>query len=169
MASDNQREKNDNQGEKAPIVTVSPVAAAREAHAPASNRAPRPRAYRNALRRESDESFLEEIVVADPRHPLFGRKFSVIRRVFAKGNLSSYEVEYLGTHRLLVPTAATEPSAAPENHTKLSLEALSDLILTAELIENGDDQSGRALGAAASERAAPDCGRTGGDTGGYTP
>jgi len=108
-------------------------------------------------------------VVADPRHPLFGRKFSVIRRVFAKGNLSSYEVEYLGTHRLLVPTAATEPSAAPENHTKLSLEALSDLILTAELIENGDDQSGRALGAAASERAAPDCGRTGGDTGGYTP
>jgi len=109
-------------------------------------------------------------VVADPRHPLFGRKFTVIRRVFAKGNSpSSYEVEYLGTHRLLVPTAVAEPSAAPENHTKLSLEAISDLILTAELIENGDDQSGRALGAAASKPATSDCGRTSGDTGGDTP
>ena len=50
--------------------------------------------------------------MTDPRHPLFGRKFTVIRRVFAKGNSpSSYEVEYLGTHRLLVPTAVTEPSA----------------------------------------------------------
>ena len=43
------------------------------------------------------------------------------------------------------------------------------LILTAELIENGDDQSGRALGAAASEPATSDCGRTSGDTGGDTP
>jgi hypothetical protein len=108
-------------------------------------------------------------MVADRRHPLFGRKFKVIRRVFAKGNSPSfYEVEYLGTYRLLVPTAATEPSAVPENHTKLSLEALSDLILTAELIENGDDQSGRALGAAAGEPATADCGRSGGDTGGHT-
>jgi hypothetical protein len=109
-------------------------------------------------------------VVADRRHPLFGRKFKVIRRVFTKGNSSSsYEVEYLGTYRLLVPTSATEPSAVLENHTKLSLEALSDLILTAELIENDDDQSGRALGAAASEPATSDCGRACSDTGGDTP
>ena len=108
--------------------------------------------------------------MADPRHPLFGRKFRVIRHVFAKGNSPScYEVEYLGTYRLLVPTAATEPSAAPENHTKLSLQALSDLMLTAELIENGDDQSGRALGVAASEPATSDRGRTCCDTGGDTP
>ena len=108
--------------------------------------------------------------MADPRHPLFGRKFRVIRHVFAKGNSpSSYEVEYLGTYHLLVPTAVTEPSAVSENHTKLSLEALSDLILTAGLIENGDDQSGQALDAAVSEPATSDRRRACGDTGGDTP
>ena len=105
--------------------------------------------------------------MADPRHPLFGRKFKVIRCVGCVGNcLPSYEVEYLGTYRLLVPIAATESSTDLENHAKLSLEALSDLILTAELIENGEDQSGRALGAAVSEPAPSDCQRVGGDTGG---
>lgn len=109
-------------------------------------------------------------MVADARHPLFGRKFKVIRCLGRVGNcLPSYEVEYLGDYRLLVPIAATVSSAAMENHTKLSFDALNDLILAAELIENGKDQSGRALGDAVSELAPSDCRRAGSDIGGDTP
>ncbi len=108
--------------------------------------------------------------MVDPRHPLFGRKFKIIRRLGHVGNyLPSYEVEYLGNHRLLVPIAATVSSAAMENRTKLSVDALSDLILTAELVENGKDQSGRALDDAASELGPSDCRRAGSDIGGDTP
>jgi hypothetical protein len=109
-------------------------------------------------------------MVVDPRHPLFGRNFKIIRCLDRVGNcLPSYEVEYLGDYRLRVPIAATASSAAMENRTKLSLDALSDLILTAELIENGKDQSGRALGDAVSELAPSDCRRAGSDIGGDTP
>jgi hypothetical protein len=139
-------------------------------HAPATNPALRPKAFGNTPSRESDESPLEEIMVADARHPLFGRKFKVIRCLGRVGNcLPSYEVEYLGDYRLLVPIAATVSSAAMENHTKLSFDALNDLILAAELIENGKDQSGRALGDAVSELAPSDCRRAGSDIGGDTP
>jgi hypothetical protein len=109
-------------------------------------------------------------MVVDPRHPLFGRKFKIIRCLGRVGNcLTSYEVEYLNNYRLLVPIAATVSSAAMENRTKLNFDALSDLILTAELIENGKDQSGRALDDAVSELAPSDCRRAGSDIGGDTP
>ena len=104
--------------------------------------------------------------MVDPRHPLFGRQFKVIRCLGRVGNyLPSYEVEYFGNGRLLVPIAATVSSCATENRTKLSFDALRDLILTAELIENDKDQSARALGDAASELAPSDGRRSGGDIG----
>ena len=109
-------------------------------------------------------------MVVEPRHPLFGRKFKIIRCLGHVGNcLPSYEVEYLNNYRLLVPITATVSSAAMENHTKLSFDALSDLILTVELVENGKDQSGRALDDAVSELAPSDCRRVGSDIGGGTP
>jgi len=130
----------------------------------------RAKAFGNTPARESDESPLEEIMVVDARHPLFGRKFKIIRCLGCVGNcLPSYEVEYLNNYRLLVPIAATVSSAAMENHTKLSFDALSDLILTAELVENGKDQSGRALDDDVSELAPSDCRRVGSDIGGGTP
>jgi hypothetical protein len=140
------------------------------AHASASNPCQQARAFRNTPRRESDESPLEEIRVVDPRHPLFGRTFKVIRCLGRVGNYPpSYEVEYLQNYRLLVPIAATESSAGIANRTKLSIDAVTDLIRTAELIENGEDQSGRALGDAAREPAPSDCRRDGSDIGGDTP
>ena len=104
--------------------------------------------------------------MVDPRHPLFGRKFKIIRCLDRAGN---YEVEYLGHYRLLVPIASTASSAAMENRTKLSFDALSELILTAELIEHGNNQSGRALDDAANEPAPSDCRRASSDIGGDTP
>lgn len=150
-------------------LTTIPHAPAERCGRGSSNRYRRAKAYGNTPARESDESSLEEIAVVDPHHPLLGRKFKVIRRVGGNRGTPSYEVEYLGTYRLLVPIASTESSAAVENHTKLSLEGLNDLILTVELIENGDDRSGQALGAAAGELATSDCGRAGGDTSGDAP
>jgi hypothetical protein len=46
--------------------------------------------FGNTPARESDESSLEEIMVADRRHPLFGRKFKVIRRLGHAGKLSGF-------------------------------------------------------------------------------
>jgi len=57
----------------------------------------RTKAFRNVPSGESDESLLEVVQVQDPRHPLYGRSFRVIRRVAHRGGNfpPSYEVEYL--------------------------------------------------------------------------
>lgn len=47
---------------------------------PADFLCPRAKAYRNITFCESDESAVEVIQVVDPRHPLYGRSFRVIRR-----------------------------------------------------------------------------------------
>jgi len=47
-------------------------------------------------------------------------------------------VEYRGGASLLIPVAATEPQVLPENRTKLSAEALHDLISLVEQFEHDD-------------------------------
>jgi hypothetical protein len=115
------------------------------------------KASRNIPSRESDESSVVEVVtVRDPAHPLFGRAFRVIRSVQRGGNFPiSYEVEYRDDISLLVPVAATEPQDGMENRTKLSLEALHDLISLVEQLQVDADPSERPLGHAASSTAAP--------------
>ena len=63
-------------------------------------------------------------------HPLFGRTFRVLRRSVHRGGSFpvSYEVEYREGASLLVPVAATEVQIQAGNRTKLSVEALHDLI-----------------------------------------
>jgi hypothetical protein len=123
-----------------------------------SSRAPRTKVYRNIPARESDESCGEAITVQDPAHPLFGRTFRVIRRSVHRGGgfPVSFEVEHGESASLLVPVAATELHNSAENRTKLSMEALHDLILVAEQLENHADRTGRTLGHAATGAAAPD-------------
>jgi hypothetical protein len=94
--------------------------------------------------------------VLDPAHPLFGRTLRVIRSVQRGGNFPlSYEVEYRDGISLLVPVAATEPQMSTENRTKLSVEALHDLISLVEQLELDADRSERPLGHAAARTAAP--------------
>jgi hypothetical protein len=113
---------------------------------------------------------LEEIAVLDARHPLFGKTFKVIRLLSGGGKSApSYEVEYLGTDRLIVPVTATDASNANGNQTKLSVEAIFDLISTVELLEDGVDRSGKSLGDAAGEPAPDDHRRDIGDPGGDAP
>jgi hypothetical protein len=103
----------------------------------------------------------EVVQVLDPRHPLFGRSFRVIRRSSHKGGNfpPSYEVEHRGGTSLLVPISATEPNEANANRTKLSIEALCELISAVECLESDERGSERSLGGAAVGSAATDCRR----------
>lgn len=89
---------------------------------------------RNILLNKADESFPEEVKVVDRRHPLYGQAFRVMRRLpFHCGNSRpSYEVEYRHGVTLLVPVAATEHPTDPDGLTKLSINALYDLLNVVE-------------------------------------
>jgi hypothetical protein len=113
---------------------------------------------------------LEEILVQDPRHPLFGRRFKVVRMLVRVGNLPQcYEVEYLGDARLNVPVAATQEESGSENRTKLSVDAVYDLIAVVELLEHGVDETGRSVGDIVAKPASTSSRRIGDDTGGDAP
>lgn len=95
-------------------------------------------------------------MVRDPAHPLYGRSFRVVRRVANRGGnfLSSYEVEHGDESTLLIPVAATEACNPGENLTKLSVEALRDMISVAEQFFGDGDRSTGRLGDDAADAAA---------------
>src|ERR1700676_5742381 len=94
------------------------------------------KAFRNIPSEEADESSAEMIEVLDPRHPLYGRSFRVIRRSTHRGGNfpPSYEVEYRHGSSLLIPVSATEKCTIETNQTKLSIEALRDIISVVECL-----------------------------------
>src|SRR3954462_1985409 len=100
------------------------------AERPSSNRALRANISTNPPTDEGDGPALASVTVEDPHHPLFGRSFRVLG--FAPpstvGLSPSYEVKYLHGISLLVPVAATVRPDRLEKRTKLSVEALRDLI-----------------------------------------
>jgi hypothetical protein len=134
-----------------------------------ANRFRRAKAYRNIPSGESDESSIEVIWVRDPQHPLFGRSFRVIRRTMDRGGNfpASYEVEYRNGSSLLIAVQATEQYEPNANQSKISIEALLDLVSAAECIGDDEYRSKTTLvsvvaDAAASSRRRRRC-RPGGD------
>jgi hypothetical protein len=121
-----------------------------------ASRCLRAKAHRNIPSGESDESSIEVIWVRDPRHPLFGRSFRVIRRTIDRGGNfpASYEVEYRNGSSLLIPVRATEQYDLNSNQTKLSIEALLDLVSAAECIESNEYRSRTSLVSAVADAAA---------------
>ena len=105
---------------------------------------------------DADESFPDEVLVLDPRHPLFGRRFQVLGRSLFRRSSSSpfYEVAYRDGVTLNVPVAVTEPCALLTYPTKLSVGALLDLLNVVCL----DHEHGtrRSLGDTAGDAKAPD-------------
>jgi hypothetical protein len=82
------------------------------------------------------------VEVRDRRHPLFGRRFEVLRRVpIRSGNVRpSFEVVHVHGATLLVPKAACIAASEGESNVKLSVEALRDLISLVEAFDApGDD------------------------------
>ena len=116
------------------------------------------RAYRNIPSCESDESPIEEVRVLDPRHPLYGRSFRVIRRsTHCGGNFPpSYEVEHCNGSSLLIPIAVTEWHDSPNNRTILSIEALQDLLSVVDCFCSHERESKRSVDDTAANIAAPD-------------
>ena len=106
---------------------------------------------------DADESFPENVQVLDPRHPLYGRSFQVLgRSSFRRGSSSPfYEVAYRDGVTLNVPVAATEPLALPRAPTKLSVEALFDLLNVVD-IEHHEHGTRRSLDDTAGDAKAPD-------------
>jgi len=96
--------------------------------------------------------------VLDPRHPLYGRSFRVIRRTASRGGnfLPSYEVEYLNGGTLLVPVDATQPNISGPNQTKLSIEALHELVVAVECLEQDEHRAKESLGGAGTGPSASD-------------
>jgi hypothetical protein len=114
--------------------------------------------FRNIPSGEADESLAEVIQVLDPHHPLYGRSFRVIRRSAHRvGNFPpSYEVEYRNGVSLLVPVSVTDSSVITPNRTKLSIEALRELITAVECLESDEHRSKGSLDGAAADSSASD-------------
>jgi len=111
-------------------VILSRLDASVWAHGCAANRGRQTKGFRNTPSSNADESFPDEIRVCDPRHPLYGRTFRVVRRTSHRGGnfLPSFEVEFRDSVTLLVPVAATDPHVSSASLTKLSMYALLDLL-----------------------------------------
>jgi len=90
--------------------------------------------FRNTPSSEADESFPGAIMVRDPRHPLYGRSFQVVRRTSHRGGnfLPSYEVEFRDGVTLLIPVIATHCATQSPDTTKLSVDSLLDLLNVVE-------------------------------------
>ena len=120
------------------------------------------KAYRNIPRNEADESSIDEIRVLDPRHPLYGRSFRVIRRSAHRGGNFplSYEVEHRNGSSLLIPIAATEWHEPSNIRPKLSIESLRDLVSAVDSLDSDDEHKPkRSLGNAVAKPEAAGCRR----------
>jgi hypothetical protein len=127
----------------------------------APSRGPPPKAFRNIPSGKFDESLAEVIQVRDPHHPLYGRSFRVIcRSTHRGGNFPpSYEVEFRDGVSLLVPVSVTDLYETTPNQTKLSIEALRELIVAVECLEQDEHRSKRSLGGVAAGSSASNCRR----------
>ena len=108
---------------------------------------------RNIPPNEADESFPEEVQVLDPCHPLYGRTFRVLGRLpYRSGNYRpSFEVEYRHGVTLLVAVAATEHPSDPGSLTKLSIDALSDLLNVVDSLYDDEHRTRNSLVDTAAE------------------
>ena len=125
----------------------------------------------NAFPREADESLPDVVEVRDPAHPLFGRRYCVLRRPMdGSGGLPPcYEVDYISGSTLMIPIKATAEYLYSENQTKLSIDSLLDLLIIAEGFEANDDRAERYLGVAIDDSAASSHRRGGVDHSGDLP
>ena len=123
-----------------------------------ANRSLRARGLRNVPNSESDVSFPEVVEVRDPHHPLYGRSFRMIRKIGQRGRgiPASYEVEYRTGSSLLIQATAIEYYGQEANQIKLSMEALLELLSTADCPDAHEHGSSRSLVDADARAPTPD-------------
>ncbi len=110
---------------------LAPSVSRRSPDAP--NRAPRATTYRDTPGAEADLAAREEVEVIDPRHPLYRRRFRLLSVVQGQRSAGFVFVEYRLDISLTIPISATSLQAIviDKIRTKLSLEALGDLLTVA--------------------------------------
>lgn len=135
---------------------------------PSSSPAHLARGLRNVPNSESDESFPEVVEVRDPHHPLYSRSFRVIRKIGQRGRSipASYEVEFRTGSSLLIQATAIEYYGQEANQIKLSMEALLELLSTADCSDAHEHGSSRSLVDADARAPTPDRRRRRRDFGG---
>jgi hypothetical protein len=111
-----------------------PLAAARCAAADASRCLPT-KGFKNTPRAEADVPVPADIEVSDPAHPLYGRRFRVVSVTGGTCSDSRVRVKWRFGLTLLLPLEVT--NLVPRNEqrttpTKLSIEAMEELVAVAE-------------------------------------
>jgi len=76
------------------------------------------------------------VVVQDPRHPLFGRRFRVAHRVTSPGRVAShirvfFVSDSLPEKMILIPTAVIQPTLWQLSPTRLNRRAIEDILALA--------------------------------------
>jgi hypothetical protein len=95
--------------------------------------------YRDAPGADADLAGPEEVEVTEPRHPLYRRRFRLLSVVQGARSAGFVSVEYRLDISLILPISATSLQAVvtDKTPTKLSLEALGDLLTVAGGHEGG--------------------------------
>ena len=116
---------------------LSPLALAARFAAAFASRCPPATTHRDALFADAD--LAEEVEVIDPRHPLYRRRFRLLSVVQSQRSAGFVSVEYCLDISLNLPISATSLQAVFTHNvpTKLSLEALGDLLAVAGEREGG--------------------------------
>jgi hypothetical protein len=81
----------------------------------------------------------------------------ICRSAHRGGNfLPAYEVEFRNGSSLLIPIATTEWEDSLNNRTKLSIDALQELIVVMECFDSDEGKSKRSVDDTATAATAPD-------------
>ena len=130
----------------------------------------RAKGFNGAPNPHGDVALSEEVEVIDPTHPLYGRRFNLISVDTVSCGESRVRVKYRFGLTLLLPVGVTdlEPARVSRTaRTKLSVDAVKDLIAVAEGSEGACLSSLKRSGKASLRRSAgtspptspPSCGR----------
>jgi hypothetical protein len=98
-----------------------------------------------------------EVEVVDPAHPLYRRRFRVVSVIRESRTARIVRVEWRFGLTLLLPLSVTDIGAFEEPRTmrtKLSVEALEDLVAVAEASEGACLSSPKTSGARCRSRSA---------------
>ena len=100
-----------------------------------ANRFPRAKGFENTLRAEADVPMPADVQVIDPTHPLYGRRFQLVSVIRGTCSDSRVRVKWRFGLTLLLPLEVT--NLVPRNEqrttpTKLSIEAMEELVAVAE-------------------------------------
>ena len=121
------------------------------------NKGNRAKGFRSTPKADDDLPLPRDIEVIDPTHPLFGRRFRLLS--IARGTCSDScgRVQWRFGLTLLVPLEVTNLGLRKEQRTmrtRLSIEALEDLVATAEGSEGSCPSSLGTSGAICRRRSA---------------